>query len=205
MHLLSTLLFAFSANIDNFTIGMAYGIKKIKIGWISNLLIAFITATGTFISMALGLAISKILTVSVANALGSVILILIGIWIIKDFFLKNEKIQKQTVKTTGINKYSQILNDPESADNDHSGTIDIRESLVLALALTINNFGLGIGASITGLNIYVTVISTLFFSLISIELGSLAGRSYLSKFLGNLAPLVSGLIIVLLGIYELII
>ena len=97
------------------------------------------------------------------------------------------------------------FNDPESADNDHSGTIDIRESLVLALALTINNFGLGIGASITGLNIYATVIGTLFFSLISILVGCLVGRSYISKFLGKFAPLVSGLIIVLLGIYKLLI
>lgn len=155
--------------------------------------------------MAVGLAISKVLSASVANAVGSVILILIGIWILKDFFIKKKEPQKQTAKTAGIKKYSQILNDPEMADNDHSGTIDIRESLVLALALTINNFGLGIGASITGLNIYVTVISTLFFSLISIVLGCLVGRSYISELLGKFAPLVSGLIIVLLGLYELLI
>mgnify|MGYP000876367951 CR=1 FL=1 len=205
MHLLSTLLFAFSANIDNFTIGIAYGIKKIKICWLNNLLIACVTSAGTFISMAAGLAVSQFLTASAANAIGSIILILIGSWIIKDFFLKKEKPQKPTGKASGIRKYDQILNDPETADNDHSGTIDSRESLVLALALTVNNFGLGLGASITGLNIYATVISTFFFSLISIALGCLVGKSCISKFSGKFAPLISGLIILLLGVYELLI
>ena len=205
MHLISSFLFAFSANIDNFTVGIAYGIKKIKISLLSNLLIALITAAGTFVSMAIGLALSKVLTVSAANIIGSVILIVLGIWIAKDFFKKNKNFEISEHKNQHIADYNQILETPELADLNHSGTIDIKESLVLAFALTINNFGLGIGASITGLNIYATVLCTFFFSILSITVGCLLGRSYLSTLLGKFAPLVSGLIIVLLGIYELIV
>lgn len=204
MHLLSALLFAFSANIDNFTVGIAYGIRQIRIKAASNLLIALITSAGTFISMAMGLAISKILPPSIANAIGSFILILIGIWIMKDFFRKNGSRKTQAEDEPNDQSYMQILKHPEKADRNRSGTLDMKESLILALALTINNFGLGIGASITGLNIYITVIFTFLFSLISIVLGCIIGRSWLSQCLGKFAPLVSGLIIVFLGIYELI-
>lgn len=205
MHLLSALLFAFSANIDNFTVGIAYGIKKIRIQALSNLLIALITAAGTFASMAVGLAVSKILLPSIANAAGSIILILIGIWIMKDFFWKKKSPKTQVEKKSSLTNCGQILRDPEKADSNRSGTIDLKESLILALALTINNFGLGIGTSITGLNIYVTVICTFFFSIVSISLGCILGRSWLSSILGKYAPLASGMIIVLLGIYELLI
>jgi putative sporulation protein YtaF len=134
VHLISILLFAFSANIDNFTVGIAYGIKKIKIGLLSNLLIALITAIGTFVSMAVGLAVSKILTASIANVVGSVILILIGIWIIKDFFLKKETPEIKEQKKPNLTNCGQILREPEKADSDHSGIIDLKESLILAFA-----------------------------------------------------------------------
>lgn len=203
--MISSILFAVSANIDNFTVGIAYGIKKIKINFLSNLLIALITAAGTFISMAIGLGLSKFLSVTAANIIGSVILILLGVWIAKDFFKKERKLKIAEQKEQNIAYYSQILQDPELADKNNSGTIDIKESLTLAFALTINNFGLGIGASITGLNIFATVLCTFFVSILSIALGCLLGQSCLSRLLGKFAPLISGVIVILLGIYELLI
>ncbi|ORX22526.1 sporulation membrane protein YtaF, partial [Thermoanaerobacterium sp. PSU-2] len=57
MHVISSLLFSISANIDNFTVAIAYGIKKIRIGILSNLLIALVSGIGTFLSMFIGLFI----------------------------------------------------------------------------------------------------------------------------------------------------
>ena len=42
-HLLSTILISISVNLDSFAIGIAYGVKKIKIGLLSNLAIATVT------------------------------------------------------------------------------------------------------------------------------------------------------------------
>jgi len=47
---ISALTFSLSSNLDNMVIGIAYGINKVRIGIISNLIIAFITSTGTFLS-----------------------------------------------------------------------------------------------------------------------------------------------------------
>lgn len=203
MHLLSSLLFAVCANIDNFTVGIAYGIKKIKIGLISNLLIALITGAGTFVSMAVGLWLSRFLPVSAANLIGSVILIILGVFVAADFF-KAKKRQKANKNDRG-DFCSKILEEPELADQNSSGTIDVKESLLLAVALSVNNFGLGIGASITGLNIFATVLCTVLGSILSIILGCLLGRSCLSRLFGRYAALVSGILIILLGIYEILV
>jgi putative sporulation protein YtaF len=69
-----------SANIDNLAVGVAYGVKKLRITFFANLLIAIISATGTLTSMLAGAAIGKFLSADVANALGSGALIAIGAW-----------------------------------------------------------------------------------------------------------------------------
>lgn len=200
MYLLSVFLFAISANIDNFTVGIAYGIKKIQIGLFNNFLIALISAVGTFLSMHVGLTLSKFMSVSTANSIGSSVLILIGIWAVKDSVVNQlKKHKKGRVSHTNCKR---ILDEPELADRDNSKTLDVKESAALAFALTINNLGLGIGASITGFNIYITVLFTFIFSILSITLGSMLGKTYMSKLFGKFAPLISGIIIVALGVYE---
>lgn len=205
VHILSSFLFGISANIDNFTVGIAYGIKKIRIGIFSNLLIAIISAVGTFLSMSIGTIIVKFISPNIANILGSVILILIGLWFIIDFFIKqySKKVNEPCNIIDNSHRYTKFLNTPELADADNSGIIDVKESISLAFALTINNIGVGIGASITGLNILLTTVITFVFSLITILFGYLVGNSYFSKLFGKYAPLVSGVIIIILGAYEL--
>lgn len=136
----------------------------------------------------------RILLPSITNAVGSILLILIGIAIMKDFFQKKNSPKTQVEKKSSLTNCGQILRDPEKADRNRSGTNDLKEYLILALALTINNFGLGIGPSITGLNIYVTVIFTFSFSIVSISLGCILVRSWLSSILGKYVLLASGMI-----------
>lgn len=189
LHILSSFLFAISANVDNFAVGLSYGIKKIKIGYLSNFLIALISSIGTIIAMIVGKAIFTFLPEVISNYVGSAILILIGLWTISKSLLKNKYIDN-------------ILENPERADIDKSSTIDVRESIVLALALTINNIGLSIGASITGLNILITSLLTFVFSIFMIVIGYLLGERYLSRVFSKKATVISGIIIVILGIYE---
>ena len=192
MHILSSLLFAFSANIDNFVVGLSYGIKKIKIGFMSNLLIALISLAGTVLSMLAGKIIFSFIPKNVSNYVGSIMLILIGTWTLVKPLLKNKP-------------SDDILDHPEKADIDNSSSIDVKESIVLACALTINNVGLGIGASITGLNIVMTSLLTFIFSLLMIIIGHTFGSYYLSKVFSKRAAFVSGLIIIALGVYEMFI
>lgn len=202
MQLLPIIVFAISVNIDNFTVATVYGIKKIKITVLSNLIIGIISAAGTLISMSIGLAISRFIPQSIANIVGNFMLIAIGMWFIKDYIVK--RVHKKSNEQGRRNRCTEILDEPEKADADSSGTIDIRETVFLAVALTLNNFGLGIGASIAGLNLALTTLFTFISSLAFIRLGFLLGNSFLSDFFGKYASLAAGIIITAMGVYEMI-
>ena len=201
MNLISAILLSLSANLDTFTVAISYGIKKIKLSISNILLITFITTLGTFASMSLGLGLTQFISVYTANLIGSLMLIGIGIWILVDFFKQSHK-KNQISSIENNSTYSQILSDPIVADKDHSGDIDFKESITLSLALTINNLGIGIAASIAGINIYLNTICTFIVTILSIVVGISIGSSYLSNLCGKYAGLISGLVIILLGLYE---
>ena len=165
--------------------------KKIKIGLVSNLIIAMISALGTGISMTLGSFSYNFISLFWAKFIGCLVLIFIGLYFIYGYwFNKNNhnleiKAQDDTITP------KEILQAPEIADLDKSGTIDVKESLALAIALAINNFGLGIAASIAGLNILYTTLVTLLFSILIIPLGVYIAKSYISSFVGKNASLIS--------------
>lgn len=86
--ILSALLYSLSSNLDNLVVGIAYGIKKIKIGITANLIIALVTSIGTFLSMSVGLYILKFLPHSVANGLGAVVIIILEIYFVTQSIIK---------------------------------------------------------------------------------------------------------------------
>lgn len=195
MQLLSVFLFSLSANIDSFTVGLAYGISGIRIDYKSNLLIAIITSLGTFISMAIGLFIKEFISSRILSLIGCILLVSLGILIIVKSF-ENRKLDEENTS------YSDILVEHQKKDENEIVYIDIKESIALGLALSLNNFGLGIGASTIGINIYLTTIVTFILSILCILFGVKLGKKYLSKRLKQYADVISGLIIIFLGLYE---
>lgn len=202
MHLLSAFLLALSSNVDNFSVAIAYGIKKLKITSISNIVIAFISCSGTFFSMEMGEAVTKIIPGIITYYLGSIILFAIGLWNIIEPYVKNY----YKHKNEGMDKifYNYLISNPDEVDVDKSGNIDIKESLLLGISLTINNIGSGFGAGIAGLNIAITSLLTFTFSILTILLGYYLGEKVLSGLCEKWAQIISGMIIIFIGIYELI-
>lgn len=197
---LAIFLFALSANLDNFTVAITYGMRKIQIGFLANLLIAGISGGGTWLCMSIGVVIGRFLPHTLAGAAGSLLLIGIGLW-----GIKNTLSRKPLKSPQGKGRHlGELLDSPEKADADASGSIDLGEAVILACALTINNAGLGLGASIAGINILLTTLCTAFFSIASIFVGCLIGKKWASRLFGRLAPLIAGGVITALGIYELL-
>lgn len=204
MNFLSPLLLSISSNLDTFTVGASYGIKKMRMTKSSLLLIATITSIGTFISMYLGKIISIFLNPNISNIFGSILLSLVGVY----FIIEHVRIEKKhrgedtSCYVESNSKYKVILEEPSIVDIDISYEISINEALLLSFALTINNLGVGVAASITGVNIPLSIFFNFIVTIISFYLGYFIGNSYLSKFFGKYATLVSGIILILLGIYE---
>ncbi|MEF9992443.1 MAG: sporulation membrane protein YtaF [Romboutsia sp.] len=203
MNLASALLLSISANLDTFAVAVSYGLKKMKLSFSSILFIAFITSIGTFLSMYLGLLATSFISIRLANSIGSLMLIAMGVWFVFDYFKNNNSNSLQDQSIKNFPTYHDILSDPLKADKDNSGNIDFKECITLSIALSLNNIGLGIAASIAGINIYLNTCFTFIVTLLGFYLGGIIGRSYLSKIFGKYSSLISALIIIILGFYEL--
>lgn len=206
--LIPIILFVLSASIDNFTVSVAYGCKNIKIGFLSNFVIALISALGTFLSMFFGKALLNMFTIDTANIIGAGALFIIGIYFLFDYMKEikkcpNKKPCSEIMKNENASA-SNILKCPEIADVDKSGTIELKESLMLALALALNNLALGIAASISGLNIEITVLLTFIFSLILIPLGITLSKKILGRYIGEKGSLISSIIIIIVSFINLL-
>lgn len=211
MHLLSALLLALSSNIDNFAVAIAFGVKRIRIGILSNLVIAIVTGIGTFLSLSAGQAISKYLPDKVANVIGSVVLVGIGLWVIWEALELKKKRKRnkfQFPDTVGAEdfyekfSYEGFLEKPERADTDKSGYIDVKESIALALGLTLNNLVVGVGGGISGLSVAITIFLSVMFSMLAIILGYSLGEQFRVKISIVWIETLSGILILVLGVYE---
>lgn len=206
-----------TASLDNFSVALSYGVNKIRIGPVSNLAIAVVSAVFTLLSMSIGSSLRFVFSAAAANWIGNGLLILIGIGFAVDYFKtarrgarharqgpENGEKTKSAALLDTCKDGIRLLDAPEEADKDRSGEIDLRESLLLGAALSLNNVGMGIGASISGFNVALTTVLTLICSILMIFLGERLGGAFLSKVSGRYSGLVSALLILLIGVYGLI-
>ncbi|MCI8701985.1 MAG: sporulation membrane protein YtaF [Turicibacter sp.] len=198
MNFLAILLFSASVTCDNLIIGLSYGARKIKICFLSNLIVGLISCLGTLGGMYIGNLFDGFCVGSIAQYIGSALLFLFGIYMFYQSFRKHLKTKNDR----------EILDDAanvaEQFDMDHSKSIDLREACMLGFFLCINNFGLGIGAALTGLNIYLTSITCLILSIFFIELGCRLTYNLLSQNTVKYAEYVASIMIILLALYQLI-
>lgn len=191
MHIISALLFGISANIDTFVLGFSYGIKKQHIPLITNLILSFITFAGTLLSIALGRQLAAFLPAGAAALAGSLLLILLGCYYCSKYlFLLHSRQRDGNVNAASLSLESKAL-------------LSRRETFALGIALTLNNAGMGIGASFAGIHFLLTSVTTFALSAVFLITGNRLGTRFAPAFLQRFADLLSGLIIIALGIYEL--
>lgn len=206
---LSLLLLAIAISLDSFSTGLAYGLRKMQIPLKSILIIALCTAVSLGIAMFAGQLLLRALSPEIANRIGGGILILIGAWVIFQFF-RSEKDQTLVherlvfnweIKSLGI--VIHILKKPTRADMDFSGTITGLEALLLGIALSLDAFGAGIGAAMLGYSPFVLAGSAALMSCIFLSGGLRIGRifshvNWIQKF-----AFLPGLLLMLIGILKM--
>jgi putative sporulation protein YtaF len=224
LQVLSIIIFAIALSFDGFGVGIAYGIKKIKIPLKSLLVISLTSSTAIGTSMVLGNWISSVVAPTVAEGIGALILIAIGGWLLYQSF-QSQKINpvpdNEEVAGTdseGENPLTkedsgeqdslyrvqiQIIRKPVLADIDHSGTISPKEAVFLGLALAMDALGAGIGAAMAGFSIILTVFIVGLVKFILVSLGGIIGRRYCANWLGNRATIFPGLVLIFLGLLNL--
>lgn len=182
LNILKALAFAFSANIDNIAIGISYGIKKIKIGSKINLIIAILMAIITYITMFVGKSISNLFNINLIHKIGAYSLILIGTYLLfKEIFFKIKE-----------------------KDSEELSNLTLKNILIIVFTLSTNNIATGIAASMIGINIYLTFLFTFIFSFLLLYIGNKIGRNILNKRIEKYSNILSALILIILGLFQII-
>lgn len=205
MNLLSILFFCVASSSDSFVIGLSYGSKSIRINFWSNFLVACISSLGTFFAMLLGKSISLNIPQYYTRILGSGLLILFGIYVLISSTRGKEDKSVKARRNVDKKHYHDYIEHPELLDRDNSKEIDLKEAVALGSILSINNIGIGIGASISGLNLYTTSLLSLLFSIIFIKFGFGIGNKISSGRMARYSEYISAVLIIALGIYELVV
>lgn len=213
---INSLLLAISSSIDSLGIGITYGIKNTNISYCGKIILFLIALLISFISLAFGNVIINGLPSLFSKLLGSFILILLGSFIIFQAINNNtqkshklqsnscEKVYSFFIKFLGIT--IKIIKNPISSDLDNSKTIDAKESLFLSLALSLDSFGIGICGSMIGINLYILPLLIAIFQLFFLNIGTILGKKLykLSNLPHNVWSFISGLILILIGIFKLL-
>lgn len=167
LSLLSLVVLALALSLDGFGVGASYGLRKIKIPFISVVIIALMSGVVMFVSMHIGVWLAACFSPNLAKMIGAIILVGIGIWAVWQM-LREEKGErdaesepaaagkepgKKTLLSIEVKRLGlvvQILRTPSVADFDRSGAISPSEAALLGLALSLDAFGAGIGAAFMG-------------------------------------------------------
>ncbi|MFT4415134.1 sporulation membrane protein YtaF [Fredinandcohnia humi] len=206
----SLILLAFAVSLDSFSVGFTYGIRKMQIPFRSILTIACCSAVILMASMGLGESIAVFLSPDMAEKIGGAVLVIIGAWVLYQFFRPSPKavthneeekiLVKVEIKSLGL--VINILKKPMVADFDKSGTITGLEAFMLGLALSLDAFGAGIGAALLGFSAWMMALLVAFMSSLFVFIGIKSGAvfsriKWIQKF--SFFP---GVLLILIGIWK---
>ena len=180
----NTIILAVSSSIDSLSIGITYGINNTKISNFAKLVLFLVSFCFSTISIWLGNFIKSFFSNFFANCIGTCILIFMGLFIV-----------------------FQAINNPKSSDLDNSNDIDAKESLILGIALSLDSICIGIGGSIIGINPTFFPFLVSIFQFVFLWLGIFSGfklRNFF-KVSDNIWSIISGILLIVLGISKLLV
>jgi putative sporulation protein YtaF len=194
--LLSAVLVAMVSNLDNLAAGVAFGMRDTRIAAAPNVVIAVVTMAATTGAMTSGHALSRVLSPSLAAALGASIISAIGVWTVlaslRAAWLPANSPEPGNSRLRG----SRLR---LGGELDRKKVISCREALALGVALSLNNTAAGVGAGVAGISPLPTTVLAGGLSLIFVGGGSRVGLSVGRLVGGSPASLIAGLILLGVG------
>ena len=214
LHLLSIFLLAASTSLDNFGVGIAYGIRRVCIPFASNLLIAVMNCAGTMISMIAGERLFFFMEPKTASFIGASIFLAAGSLVLARAIARKLRGQEATyghgtetediAGKPAIARAMLIINRPDIIALYCEGHVRLKEGFLLAMALTFSNLVTGVGAGLIGLNLAVTTLFIFVFSILAVSAGLRIGGYTGRRWFGGLSDPVAGMLLIAIGIYEMV-
>lgn len=188
MQIVPSLLFGVSASLDALLIGIGYGIRSVRIRLWQNLLISGITLLGTCLSVGFGGWLAPKLPHVIGRYVGSMILMLLGIWYVVKWV---------------VQMFAHTREMEQTSSSQSALRLTLLEVLGLGVSLSLNNIGIGLSASIAGLTLLPAAIATLICSLLFLFSGNRLGRSRSLQLFGAAADPISGILLMLLAFLQI--
>ncbi|MGM0838073.1 MAG: sporulation membrane protein YtaF [Bacillota bacterium] len=208
---ISLVLLAFAVSLDSFSVGLTYGLRKMHMPLKSITIIACCSAVSLLLAMFVGTILTTFLSPVYAESIGGAILILLGVWVLYQFFKSNasedptligEKILfNLEIKSLGV--VINILRKPTEADFDKSGSITGLEAFFLGIALSLDAFGAGIGAALLGYSPWMMAVSVAMMSSLFVITGIKLGRVFSGVSWMNKFSFLPGVLLIIIGIIKI--
>lgn len=213
----SVIILAISLSLDAFGVGIAYGLRKIQVPIIQKLIICIFSIIYSAIALIIGKWLYLILPPSIAKYIGFIILILMGMCIIIQTFINSNNkemsevsniIEDKTIFKIGIKSLGitiHIIRNPKEGDMDRSGIIDISESILLGLALSVDAIGVSIGSALTGFHSMMIPLIIGLFQLIFLCSGLYLGKIFAlaGKIDEKLLSIIPGILLIFLAVIRI--
>ena len=208
-------ILALAVSLDSFGVGLTYGLRKMKLPFMSLIFIACCSALSILIAMLFGKVILNYLSPNVAEKIGGIILLVIGSWAIMQSIrqYREQQLESESVPTDGrilmnieikiLGLVIRILQKPTEADIDKSGTITGKEAVLLGIALSLDAFGAGIGAALIGFSPFLMAISVAVMGALFVTLGMKSGYMFADSFWLKKFSFLPGLLLMGIGLWNM--
>ncbi|OFW82460.1 MAG: sporulation membrane protein YtaF [Alicyclobacillus sp. RIFOXYA1_FULL_53_8] len=191
------LAIAIASNLDNAGVGIAYGVRKIRISSVPNLVIAIISGLATYLSGYVGDILTHYVPAKMASWGAAAVMIGVGLWVMAEPLRNRRRVRRESE-----NVVTRILRDPVQADFDKSSTIGMLEAVVLGVALAMNALVGGFDAGVLHIGILWTALMVALFSFVLLGLSAHLGSRYAADTLGAKATYVAGFLLILIGLHQ---
>ena len=172
-------VFAAACNLDTVLLAMGWAARGVRPGRGRRLIIAVGTTLVTWLSLALGAQASA---TGALPVLGGLVLVGMGLWCVLDWLRAGG--QGEAVPAAGSSLW---------------------DCLALAAALAVNNAGMGAAAGVSGVDPLWAAGANLVCTLAALPLGRALGDTLAGRLLGRFALPLSGLLLTVLGLWQVLI
>ena len=195
-------LLAAALSVDALGIGITYGLRNIKVPLKSKLVISLVSALIAGAAILIGKYTLALLNANIANDIGVLLLVLMGIWIIAQGF-KDDKIISESSKPIEIT--INIIRSPVYCDFDSNRRLCATEAVYMGIALSIDSIGAGIGSSLAGAATPFTPLLIGLFQMIFLWIGEMLGVKLqsASKIKSNIWNIISGTLLIIIALFRL--
>lgn len=188
MNIINGIILGVVLSVDSVSVGMAYGLNNTKVPIMSKIVIFIFSVIYTSVAIIIGSSLKEILPKGVIKIIGSLILFIIGINMI---FKSSEDGRR---------------NGHVESDIDNSGSIDIKEAILLASTLSVDAFATGIASASIEICRLIFPVLIGAFQLIFLTFGMQLGRFFTkkSRIKDRNMSIISGFILIVFSIAKLI-